>query len=210
MSSKRKIASCRKNGLKAKGSKSPESLQKSALNSLKHGLCASALHAMVLPTEDPELFRQLEESYMRRYRPQDECERQILLQIVYTVWRMRRIPSIETTLLHAEILKINDPNAVNDGFTDMSESFKIGRAFKNLANDDRSFDLLGRYEGRLHRSLKSLTQDLDRLKSTRPEAPEEKNPSQPNPISEQPFNPPPQPPTTQLPRIAIDKTMLLS
>src|SRR5258707_11561521 len=107
MSSKRKIAPCRKNGSKAKGSKSPEQRLKSALNSLKHGLCASALDAMVLPCEDPKLFIELHESYMRRYRPDDECERQILLQIVFTIWRMRRIPSIESTLLHAEIININ-------------------------------------------------------------------------------------------------------
>jgi len=132
MPSKRKIASCRANGAKAKGAKSPEVRQKSALNSLWHGLCATAVDAMVLPNEDPKLFLQLHDSYMRRYRPQDECERQILLQIVYVVWRMRRVPTMETTLLHSEILRINKRDDDVNGFKNMGESFKVGLAFKNL------------------------------------------------------------------------------
>ena len=107
MPSKRKIDTCRANGAKGAGKKSEESRQKCAANSLKHGLCATAARSMLLPSESAEMYNQLLDSYMARYQPQDECERQVLLQIHYAMWRMRRIPTIETTLLHSEIMRIN-------------------------------------------------------------------------------------------------------
>src|SRR5882762_3511462 len=169
MASKRKIDACRANGAKGAGKKSEQSRQKCAANSLKHGLCATAASSMLLPSESAEMYNQLLESYMARYRPQDECERQVLLQIHYAMWRMRRIPTIETTLFHSEIMRINKrTDEENGGFKDMGEGFKVGIAFKNLANNDRSFDLLNRYESRIQRSYSRLTQDLDKLQSNRP------------------------------------------
>jgi hypothetical protein len=166
--SQRRIDACRANGAKGAGKKSPESRQKCAANSLKHGLCATAASSMLLPSEDAELYNQLLDSYMARYRPQDECERQVLLQIHYAMWRMRRIPTIETTLLHSEIMRINKRTDEENGFKNMGEGFKVGIAFKNHANNDRSFDLLNRYESRIQRSFSRLTQDLNKLQSSRP------------------------------------------
>src|SRR5882762_2856257 len=181
MPSKRKIDACRANGAKGAGKKSEQSRQKCAANSLKHGLCATAASSMLLPSESAEMYNQLLDSYMARYRPQDECERQVLLQIHYAMWRMRRIPTIETTLLHSEIMRINNTDEDEIGFKNMGEPFKVGIAFKNLANNDRSFDLLNRYESRIQRSFSRLTQDLDKLQSNRPIYDDDQTPTTPLP-----------------------------
>src|SRR5882762_7306812 len=104
-------------------------------------LCATAASSMLLPSESAEMYNQLLDSYMARYQPRDECERQVLLQIHYAMWRMRRIPTIETTLLYSEIMRINNTDEDEIGFKNMGEPFKVGIAFKNLANNDRSVDL---------------------------------------------------------------------
>jgi hypothetical protein len=97
---KRKIAG--QNGAKAAGSKSPEGLQKSSMNALRHGLTAMAL---VLSNESQAKFDHMLQSYIARFKPVDEIEPNLVGEMVAAHWRQQRIWMIQTASMNSEMDK---------------------------------------------------------------------------------------------------------
>src|SRR6185369_9130205 len=79
MSKKQRKAVTQKNGAKAAGSKSPEGLQKSSMNALRHGCMAQTL---VLTNESQEKFDQLTQDYIDRFKPADNVEMGLVNEMV--------------------------------------------------------------------------------------------------------------------------------
>src|SRR5207245_9468548 len=83
---RKKIA--RENGAKAAGTKTPEGIQKSAMNAVRHGLTGKTL---VLCNESQAQFDALTERYIQKFQPQDEVDMELIEDIVAARWRMQRI-----------------------------------------------------------------------------------------------------------------------
>ncbi len=91
MTLKQRRTQARQNGAKAAGTKSPAGLQKSSMNSTRHGLTAKTL---VLSNESPEAFAELLEYHIAKFLPQDEVEQDLIDEMVASLWRLRRMRTL--------------------------------------------------------------------------------------------------------------------
>jgi hypothetical protein len=141
MSSKQKRKIARHNGAQAAGSKSPEGIQKSLMNAMRHGLTAKAL---VLTNESLDQFTALHKTYLEKFQPQDGVETDLIDQMVAAQWRLRRIWSMQTAALD---LKMDQQEAeIAEKFTSIDQPTRATVAFTTLANEEKSLELLLRYE----------------------------------------------------------------
>jgi len=83
---RKKIA--RENGAKAAGTKTPEGIQKSAMNAVRHGLTGKTL---VLCNESQAQFDALTQRYIRKFQPQDEVDMELIDDLVAARWRLQRV-----------------------------------------------------------------------------------------------------------------------
>ena len=95
-----KSETARANGAKSRGPVTPEGRAASSRNSLRHGFTAESV---VLPTESQEDFQSLLDSYTDQFRPQGGVEMDLVQTMAAARWRLRRISTIETTLLNNEM-----------------------------------------------------------------------------------------------------------
>jgi hypothetical protein len=96
MSTPAQAQASRANGALSQGPVTPEGKAASSQNALRHGLRSAAV---VLPTEDREEFAEHQAAYVRRFRPIDPPERDLVEAMAAAQWRLRRLIVIETQLL---------------------------------------------------------------------------------------------------------------
>src|SRR5215212_11738666 len=97
-SQKRKIA--RENGAKTAGTKSPQGIEISSKNALKHGLSSTTV---VLAVESQPKFDILFQAYIEKFQPQDAVEMGFVNQMVAARWREQRIWEIQTASIDLEM-----------------------------------------------------------------------------------------------------------
>jgi hypothetical protein len=179
-----KSEQARINGAKSRGSISIEGKQRASMNAPKHGLRADKV--VVLQSEMPELFDRLFAAFVEKFNPQDDAERELVLQAVNARWRLRRVWQLETTLFDLEMDEQRD--AMKEKFSRFDEGTRQAVAFKSLG-DGGSIMLLSRYESRLTREYEKAIRALDRARAERPspgpsDLPNEPKPDQPTPVAE--------------------------
>jgi hypothetical protein len=150
MSSRQKRKQARRNGAMAAGTKSPQGIQTSSMNAIKHGLTAKTL---VLSTESQAEFDEMLLSYTRKFQPQDEVEMDLVNEMVAAQWRLRRIWLIQTTALDSQMEIMED---------------NLGKAFTTMANEQRSLELLLRYETTYRRMYDRALSNLLKLRESFP------------------------------------------
>jgi hypothetical protein len=191
MSSRQKRKIGRTNGAKAAGTKSPEGLQKSSMNALRHGLTSKTL---VLSNESQTKFDELLDSFIRKFRPQDEVELELVTEMVAARWRLRRIWAIQTAALDLQMDKME--TEVAEKFQVITEPTRLGLAFTTMANEGRSLQLLLRYESTYRRMYNQAQRDLLRLRES---AASKESPNEPTPPPAGFVSPPPAtPPDAQI------------
>jgi hypothetical protein len=188
MTSKRKISSARANGARNRGAKTPEAKQRSAANSLKHGLVA---HTVVLEDENLQAFTDLLNSFERELQPQTEIQSALVQTIAVCRWRLLRLWSIERSSLKIEMDKHDS--------AENSPSIRAAITFRTLSDDSRSLDLLNRYETRYDRQIIRSLNMLQKLQARPPVSPPAADPNQfcrsePIPNSDTASDAPPAPP----------------
>jgi len=198
MSSKQKRRAVRQNGAKAAGSKSPQGIQNSAMNALRHGLTSKTL---VLANECPEKFNQLLQTYIDKFQPQDGVEMNLVDEMVAARWRQQRVWMVQTAAMDLQMDKQVDEFASSP--YPVTEPTRIAMAFLAMANDEKALELLMRYETSYSRMHDRAMKTLMRLRET-PLTPESLQQSNPLPQAEpvvQAVEPKPQPiiPTTCTP-----------
>ncbi len=179
MSSRQKRKVARQNGAKAAGTKSPEGVQKSSQNALRHGLFADTL---VLTNESKPHFHIMLQSYLQRFQPFDDVELHLVEEMVSARWRQQRIWMIQSAALDLQMDRDEQP--IQETMLKCSEPTRISIAFSNLANNERTLDLLMRYEtsySRMHdRAMKTLQRlQQERVESDEIETPAAVAPTQP-------------------------------
>ena len=156
MSNKAEIA--RANGAKSNGPVTAEGKAISSRNSLKHGLTSSRV---VLSHESQEEYDALEASFLRRFKPSDEVETELVIEMVAARWRLRRIELMEDALFkkamrdQAELLGPDaDPAEIRDAaFVYVAES----KTMRTLASHSRQ----------LRRSYERAWKEIEGLRSQR-------------------------------------------
>ena len=161
MVSNLKSETARINGAKSRGPTTTEGKEKSSRNAIKHGL-TSGNGNVLLDREDPDEFEQMLNKLLDIHEPATPAEQDLVEEMVAARWRTRRMWTIETGLLNAEILK----QAANTDTTD--PNIHLASAFHSLADDSRSLALASRYEARLQRLFDRAYKTLRELQQARP------------------------------------------
>jgi hypothetical protein len=168
MVSNLKSETARINGAKSRGPTTEEGKQKSSRNALKHGLTASSGN-ILLDSEDRGEFDKTLNKLLGIHEPATPAETDIVDEMVAARWRIRRMWTIETGLLNAEILTQQSNPSVSEGDPDIH----LSMAFRALADDSRSLALANRYEARLQRTYDRAYKTLRELQQARKSEPPE-------------------------------------
>jgi hypothetical protein len=96
MSTERQIAANRRNSQLSTGPRTPKGKLRVALNPLKHGLTAEQI--VLLPHEDPAQFDAFRKAIWHDLDPQGAFEAELAQTIVVYLWRLRRIPMLESAM----------------------------------------------------------------------------------------------------------------
>ena len=184
-----KSKTARANGAKSRGPVTPAGRARSSRNSVRHGLAAppAALPpaAIVLATESRQDFQLLLDSYVAQFAPAPGLETELVAALATTRWRLRRLQTIETTLLGNEIVRRAE--YIEDEFGEMnqepSNDDRLAYTFKKLADNSQSLALLIRYEGALQRSYDRSFKQLHLLQSARRHTGPRPQPNEPKPAA---------------------------
>jgi hypothetical protein len=92
MTSEKKAEANRRNAFKSTGPKTPEGKTAVRLNALKHGLLSQEI---LLPGEDEEALRELDEYLRAELQPVGELENLLVDRIIASYWRLLRLGRVE-------------------------------------------------------------------------------------------------------------------
>ena len=95
MTSPKQIDANRRNALKSTGPITPEGKERSRRNAVRHGLTAETVIAVLENSEDYETF---EAAVISDYNAETAVERQLVLRLASTLWRLRRATGMETAI----------------------------------------------------------------------------------------------------------------
>jgi hypothetical protein len=90
----------RRNALKSTGPKTPEGKDAVRLNALKHGLLSQVI---LLPGEDQEALRELDENLRAELQPVGELESLLVDRIIASYWRLSRLGRVEAGIFAWEL-----------------------------------------------------------------------------------------------------------
>ena len=160
------------NGARSNGPVTPEGKAKSALNSLKHGLCSNKF--CVLENESEEAYRKMVGSYMDSLQPADELEAGLVEEMINCRWKLNRAEVIESTLIELSLATI-EPK-LPEIFTEISETGKLALAYRDAVEVSKALTNIERAIARLSRQFRhahdKLVEIQDRRKSEAAPEPE--------------------------------------
>jgi hypothetical protein len=187
MPTQAQIDAARINGAKSRGPKTPEGKAASSMNALRHGLTAKAI---LLTNENPEAYTRLADAYYEKFQPADDVERDLVDEMVIAKWRQRRDWSNEAALFDLEM--DHQTKKVSAQYEKIDHACRYALAFRALADESKSIQLLTRYETAHRRSyykaMATLLQLRAELKPDPEPAPEppENNVCETNPANTEP------------------------
>ena len=100
MTSEKQVQANRRNALKSTGPKTPEGKAAVRLNANKHGLRSQEV---LLPGEDEEALKELDENLRAELQPVGELENLFVDGIVAAHWRLRRLRRVEAGIFSWEL-----------------------------------------------------------------------------------------------------------
>ena len=100
MSSPKQLVANRANAKKSTGPKTDAGKARSRMNAYKHGLTAEKV---VAACEDPAAFNALRIGLWEQYHPAPGVESALVDRLASLIWRLNRIPIMETTFFHTQI-----------------------------------------------------------------------------------------------------------
>ncbi len=183
MTSPNKIQANRRNAQKSTGPRTPQGKARSAQNALTHGLRAERV---LLPGEDPELFRRFSDDLLRELNPATPRQHYIATKLITYYWKLDRLAGAESHLyqrLHENYLEPpmreylqefgHDPAAGREPLTPQQLL-----AYEFSINHSNAFLRLEGYERSLLSSILRLSSELRRLqRQSPPDLPEASSPS---------------------------------
>ena len=142
------IEASRRNGAKSKGPVTPDGKSISAQNAERHGIFA---RICTIQGEAPEHFTSLIDDLYETWSPTDEHERALVDTMAMALWRRTRIAALESAGINLQLAKaeIQNPETIHHYI-----------AITSLAEENRSFELLNRYEARFTRMYERAARSL--------------------------------------------------
>ena len=155
----------RVNGAKSRGPITEEGKRRSSLNALRHGLAADKDKAFVCQNESQPGWDSLYDDLIERFDPVGQIELDLVAELAHARWRLRRCCAIETGVLDAEMDRQSaDVEAACEAVDDNA---RLALAFSHLAENQRTLDVLSRYEARARRGFDRALRNLIQLQAGR-------------------------------------------
>lgn len=145
------------------GPRTPEGKAISSRNAIKHGVTSNELY--VLQNENPEAWAQLLAEANEEFHPETPFESQIVEEIAFAKWRLRRSWHIERALFNNQMEEQAD--TLESRFDKIDEGSRQGHAYKALSDHSTSITNLGRYQTRLERAYDRNVRNLRELRAAR-------------------------------------------
>jgi hypothetical protein len=183
--SEKRVAAGHLNGLKAKGTKTPEGKSRSALNAVKHGLGAKRI---VLANENFAEFERLMDMFMTRFQPVDGVEYELIADVVVAKWRHRRACGIEAAAVDLQLEK--DRAQQDRDYIELSEDIRCALAYQAVERDTGFISAMNRHGARIYREFHNGMKLLVQMQANRP-APAPPQNTSPNERNEAPCGPAP-------------------
>jgi hypothetical protein len=161
--SEKRVAAGHLNGLKAKGTKTPEGKSRSALNAVKHGLGAKRI---VLANENFAEFERLMDMFMTRFQPVDGVEYELIADVVVAKWRHRRACGIEAAAVDLQLEK-DRPQQDRD-YIELSEDIRCALAYQAVERETGFISAMNRHGARIYREFHNGMKLLVQMQANRP------------------------------------------
>ena len=100
MTSDKQVRANRKNALKSTVPKTPEGKAAARLNAMTHGLLSKEI---LLPGEDEEALKALDENLRAELEPVGELENLLVDRIIAAYWRLRRLARVEAGIFARQL-----------------------------------------------------------------------------------------------------------
>lgn len=151
----------RANGAKSNGPTTPEGKAKSAQNGTTHGLFSTTI---LLKPESQSAWHKLADGLVKRFKPADDVELNLIYEMAVATWRSQRATAMEAALVNMDydVLDITDEkaNSPEDEVRRCALAYAkaVGRHEAVLEFGKQS-ERLNRLWIRLHSKLKELQND---------------------------------------------------
>jgi hypothetical protein len=128
MTSAKESKANRSNATRSTGPKSASGKSRSRMNSLKHGLTAKQI---VIGDEDPTEFQELRDTLEEEFAPLAGLEAQLVDRLALLLWRLRRVPRFEASIIEAHRAEIARTQAGNSRAEDARRAHleKVSKRF---------------------------------------------------------------------------------
>ena len=143
------------------------SRERSSQNALKHGLCSRRM--FVFSNESPDRWNAFLKVWTDKLQPRDEAEYCIVEDIAHAQWRLRRARTYESGLMDTAMEE--QAEELSKIYEEVDEGIRQSSAFKSLADNSRSLDVLHRYETRARRAFDRGLTALEKLRALCPSDP---------------------------------------
>lgn len=189
------------NGAKSRGPVTPEGKARSALNNLKHGAYASP--NTVLANEDPVAYDLSLQACIRRFRPADPFEHNLVRDICNTDWLINRNRATEASLINSELLAQQLPPELRD--SPCPEPELTAQAVDSLLGRSRT---LAHVQRQIHQLIITRQRLLKTLLDARRHFPvQERSADLDLPLASEPLpDPAPEPPSTERTRQPVPES----
>jgi hypothetical protein len=165
MSTPLKRLTSRLNSRKSTGPRSITGKQTVSQNAVRHGMFANSV---ILQGESETRFIQMVENFNEELQPQSETEQALVDMMATARWRQMRVWGIERATLTQEmldqvaLLSVTHPGAEEH----MDLPARAALAFRHLADNSRSLQMINRYEATQSRQFFRALQQLMALRET--------------------------------------------
>jgi hypothetical protein len=186
MTSYRQIEANRRNARKSTGPQTEAGKRSSRRNAVRHGLTAATVIGAL---EDADDYKAFEAAVIADYDAQSAVERELVLRLASTLWRLRRATTMETGLFEIQANHLQNYQENRQLLSDsrdvihtlfrraepdskMKDHKTVGfaRCFLRLANlPNFALDRLSRYEATLWRQASRILLALDALHRRKPQ-----------------------------------------
>lgn len=155
----KKITANRLNAKKSTGPKTSQGKKKSALNSIKHGLCSNIL---LLPNENPMEWKSFLNDIFETFHPKNSFDSFLVENLAVLCWRKRRIIAAESEIYFRFRQKDQEKYSNEVSLYHDQENTKVLN-FGSVYFSE-SLNVLSRYETSLD---KAITRTLEQIKTLR-------------------------------------------
>lgn len=123
------------------------------------------LEPVLLRNERAEAYRGLRDQYIQRFQPSDPVERDLVLHLAATSWRLHRLQSIEAGLYEAAMRDCRD--TMEEDFTSLTPEAQRAAAHESLSSRSGVLEDLLRSETHLRRLYQKILRCLIDLRKLR-------------------------------------------